>query len=544
MSVWEFARQQAAPYWGQWALGVSIRILFRLLPLQTPIVAGGMIQGLKDGDASAIPFYGATLTGLALLTGCSAYASVRIRRRMEQAMEDELQRKVWMAWQQAAPSFRRQHGADRFATQTLRYSSGLGDLAGSCAIEGSAMACRIVYPVLMLLALDPLLAMLPIAFVPVQWLFSHLAWAQSQRHIADVREASRRKKRIWRESLDAVETVQALRAHDQCWQWISEAELHFVGAKTASRRYERIVSGGLWGLASLGLALSWWMGGIRVISGTLTLGQLVTFTGFVGFLSLPLRRFGALARQANSALTKLGEVESFLRQAIPMRSHTESRRGGAGEIRLADIRFELDGKCLFDGLDFRFPAGERIWIRGRGGSGKSTLLRLLAGLERPSSGGVELDGEMLTGPTDDVLLAPQEVTIFEASLRDNLLMGLADASEERLTRSCNTAGLGALLDRLPQGLDTLLGDHGVRLAAAERRCLGVARALLRQPRVLLLDESTAALDEKAELALLEELRKVLPAITVILVANHVKSLASIDRIIELRDGRLIELPVK
>lgn len=520
-----------------------MRIVFRLLPLQAPIVAGSMIQCLSSTDASAIPYYGATLAGLALLTGWSAYGSDQARRRMEQDMEEGLQRQVWMAWQQAAPSFRREYGSDRFASQTLRYSSGLGDLAGGCAMEAVAMACRIVYPVLMLLVLDPLLALLPLSLLPLQWLLSRLAWAHAQRHTAAERDARRRAKRIWRESLEGVETLQAMGAQMQGWQWISDAEQDFAGAKTARRRYERMVSSGLWGLAALGLALSWWAGALRVASGALTLGQLVTFAGFVGFLSLPLRRFGSLTRKGNTALAKLAEVEQFLRDATPVPGQPADITASPGEMRLQGVRFQLNGNPLFHGLDARFPAGEWIWIRGRGGTGKSTLLRLLAGLERPAAGAVEYSGQPMAGPRRDVVLAPQEVTVFEGTLRANLLMGWPDTPEALLRQSCQSAGLGPLLASLPNGLESPLGERGARLSASERRRLAIARALVRQPRVLLLDESTTGLEEQAELDLLENLRSLRPAMTVILVASQLRSLVGINRVIELRDGSLAEWPL-
>jgi ABC-type multidrug transport system fused ATPase/permease subunit len=133
--------------------------------------------------------------------------------------------------------------------------------------------------------------------------------------------------------------------------------------------------------------------------------------------------------------------------------------------------------------------------------------------------------------------------LFEGTLRANLLLGAPDTSEEQLRHICAVAGLGPLLASLPHGLESLLGERGVRLAASERRRLGIARALVRQPRVLLLDESTTGLDEQAELELLENLRSLRPPMTVILVASQLRSLAGIDRVIELRGGRLAEWPL-
>lgn len=536
MQTRELLWNQTKHYRRDWVAGVALRVMFRLLPLQVPIVAGWMIQKLhKDGGALYEP--GALLVGLAVLTGLTAYGSDQMRRRLDGEMTDGLRRRIWEAWQQAAPSYRIRHGLDRLQTQTLSYASALGELAAHIAMEGIAMGCRMAYPVVMLLWLDPWLAILPLSLLPVQAVLGRLARLHSQKHVQQEREARQRSKRAWRETIENAETLQVLGAQAAGWQRIENAALSLAGHRATRSRYERMLSGGVWAVAALGLALSWWGGAMRCAAGQMTLGQLVTFTGFAGFLGLPLRRFGVLGNQASQALDRLREVGVFLDQAATARREAMApgRGSRAGELQLQDVGLEFGASAILQQLNARLPAGELILVRGRSGSGKTMLLRLLAGLEAATSGRILLDGREIVGLHPDVVLVEREAAVFEGTLRENLTLGW-QGSDEELRVALEQARWNAL----PQGLDTLLGEGGYRLAAGERQRLGIARALLRRPRVLLLDEATTGLDEPTEQELLAELSRLKSGMTLILVASRLRNQEAVDRVMEVGGGQLTQ----
>lgn len=536
-----YAWQRTAPHWKLWTGGAILRTVFRLLPLQVPIVAGWMINRLGQSPAAAdaslaaqINQFGLALAGLAALTGFSAYGSVRLRKQLENQLDGALQHQVWNGWQSAAPSFRASFGLDRFTTQTLPYCSAAGDLAGECAMEGLAAAARMAYPILMLLLIDPWLALLPLGLLPLQAMLSHLATNHGQRHAASEREARRKAKKLMAHSLAGADTIQTLSAQTRLATWIEDAQQRFEAAKEAKRKYERVLSSAVWGIAALALALSWWVGAHRVASGALSLGQLVTFAGFVGFLALPLRSFSRIFRKFRNALDRLGQVREFLLAAdtaVVSKRHFSNLPEGV-VLQMKNVSCEAFGSPVLAKVSAVFPGGEFIWVRGRSGCGKTTFLQLLAGLETPAQGSVVASA----GP---IALVQQHSEIFPTSLRANLLLAQPKASEAEIFGVLEGVGLLSLVENQKQGLAAVVGED-LRLNAGERQRLALARALLRNPKVLLLDESLSALDEEVELQILNFLAKQKPHVTIILVAHQVRSLSAIDRVMELRDGQLHE----
>jgi ABC-type multidrug transport system fused ATPase/permease subunit len=535
-----YAWQLTAPHWRIWTAGAALRIVFRLLPLQVPIVAGWMINTLghsspqtKSSIPATIDQAGVTLAGLALLTGLSAYGSERLRKILEGCLDSTLKQRVWLAWQSAPPSFRARFGLDRFATQTMPYCSAAGDFAGRCAMEAMAAASRMAYPVLMLLWIDPLLALIPLGLLPLQGLLAYLASSHGQQHAEAEREARRKAKKLLAQSLGGADTIQSLDAQSALAVWLDQAEQKLESKKEEKRKYERILGSAVWGFAALALAASWWVGAHRVAAQQISLGQLVTFAGFVGFLGLPIRSFAGIVRKLRNSLARLEQVQDFLvltdlAKQGQMSLVVPINEGAA--IQLQNVSYTTHELAVLSKVSVVFPAGEFIWVRGRSGCGKTSFLQLLAGFESPTKGRV-------CSKSTDILLVPQQSEIFAATLRENLTLGRPQATTEEIWQALSKVNLDALALSQPKGLDARLGED-LRLSAGERQRFAIARALLHRPDVLLLDESMSALDEEMELHVLEELVRLKPQVTVILVAQQLRSLSGFDRVFELRDGQL------
>lgn len=562
MQTLSFLGERLRPHGRLLTAAALVAVVFRLLPLQVPILAGALIDGLSGRGASiwgwplpsetpaaAVQLAGAILSTLALATGLAAYLARRLSSRLRRSLNRELRECVFRAWQETSVGFQRAQGAIRFSTDILPRTRAVGRLAADSIVEGLAAGARLIYPALMLLLLDPVLALIPLAALPLQALLTRTAQQRESRFADEVQEAAAISKRAFREAVEGTETIQALNAQPVVRDQLLRADEEVEEIRDRASGFSRVLTGAAWSLAALGLALSWWVGGTRVAAGETTIGHLVTFAGFAALLGLPLRRFTTLSRRTNRGLRDLERVRRFLESAAA----DQGRRGKAGTspqfgaIELRGVSFRPGGGDVLKEACATVPAGEFIWVRGPSGCGKSSLLRLIAGLDLPDEGTVLLGGQDLSACPAGAIrqlitLVPQNPSVFTGTLASNLRLADPEAAVEGLEAACALAGLAPLLNSLGGRLDTLVGEQGVRLSAGEAQRLAIARALLRRPRVLLLDEPTAPLDEEAELRLLEALGSLTPAVTVVMTAHQVRSLSRIDRVLEVCDGRIMEWP--
>ncbi len=223
-----------------------------------------------------------------------------------------------------------------------------------------------------------------------------------------------------------------------------------------------------------------------------------------------------------------------------------ARQTGHGTIELRGVgHAPAGGRRLFDGLDLRIEAGQRVGIVGPSGAGKSTLLRLMQGIVAPDHGCVLVDGQDAARLTADSLaqafcVVTQEVLLFQRSLAENLCYGRPDAAWDEVLAVSRAVGCEAFVEAMPEGYDTLVGERGIRLSGGQRQRLAVARALLRQAPVLVLDEATSAMDSGAELQVQRAILALAGNRTVVAVAHRLSTLMDFDRIVVLQDGRIVE----
>ncbi|MBM9618783.1 ABC transporter ATP-binding protein [Streptomyces zhihengii] len=219
----------------------------------------------------------------------------------------------------------------------------------------------------------------------------------------------------------------------------------------------------------------------------------------------------------------------------------------AGEFRFESVglRYEDGERPALDGLDLTVPAGQTVALVGGSGAGKSSVLGLVLGFHRATGGRILLDGrdlEELDLRTYRrfVSVVPQESILFEGSIRENVAYGMADVSETAIRQALTDANAAEFVDRLPDGLDTVVGERGARLSGGQRQRLAIARALIRDPRVLVLDEATSALDARSEALIQQALTRLVAGRTVFIVAHRLSTVRGADRIVVMDQGRIVE----
>jgi len=304
-------------------------------------------------------------------------------------------------------------------------------------------------------------------------------------------------------------------------------------------------------VSSLGILVVLYYGGILVVRGSLTLGQLVAFIGYLHILAWPIMALGwmiSIWQRGRAALQRLGEIFDTV-PAIRNRPDPVSISAMRGEIRFEDVEFGYaspgNGHATLSGIDLRVPAGSRLGVIGRTGSGKSTLAMLIPRMFDVSAGRITIDGVDirdwdLADLRGGIGFVPQDPFLFSSSIGENIEFANADLSRERLLELMDVAGLGADLSEFAHGTETQVGERGVTLSGGQKQRLTLARAIARDPRILILDDSLSSVDAATERRILDELDEIMEGRTSIVISHRVSSVRGCDRIVVLDEGRITE----
>jgi subfamily B ATP-binding cassette protein MsbA len=301
----------------------------------------------------------------------------------------------------------------------------------------------------------------------------------------------------------------------------------------------------LLGLASVGIM---GMGGAMIIEGTLTTGDFLAFTLLLGFMIAPIVQMSNIGSQLTEAFAGLDRTEEIMNMESEANDEfrTIELDKIVGNVEFKDVSFSYEkGKEVVRNISFKADKGSVTALVGSSGSGKSTLASLVASFVNPDSGVITIDGNdiskvSLNSFRSQLGVVLQDDFLFEGTIRDNILFPRPNASEIQVLDAVNAAYVNEFTDRFDDGLDTLIGERGVKLSGGQRQRIAIARAVLANPRILILDEATSNLDTESEALIQKSLAELMKGRTTFVIAHRLSTIRQANQILVIEQGKIAE----
>jgi subfamily B ATP-binding cassette protein HlyB/CyaB len=349
------------------------------------------------------------------------------------------------------------------------------------------------------------------------------------------------------ESISGINTIKAL-AVEPRWSHKWDKQLAaYVSAGLSSTNVATIASGGVTLVSKLVTALIMWIGATLVIDGNLTVGELIAFNMLASHVSNPILRLAQLwndFQQVGISMSRLGDILNT-RVEIDGQKTRLPKLQGAITFEGVGFRYRPDASDVLRNVSLAIEPGEVIGIVGRSGSGKSTLTKLVQRLYVPSCGKVSVDGQDLAiidiaSLRQQIGVVLQENILFNRSIRANIALTNPALPIEAIIAAAKLAGAHEFICELPEGYDTMVGEHGTGLSGGQRQRIAIARALISDPRILIFDEATSALDYESEKIIQDNMRDICKNRTVIIIAHRLSAVRDAHRILVMERGQIVE----
>jgi len=536
------------PYWRRLALVLTLSLVSTVAALYIPYLTRLLIdRALLGADSRVLVRVIGQFAALTLGSFFLNVVSGLIYTRTSAEILFDMRLALFRQLQRLSPRFYAEMPVGQIAT---RLNADIGEIqrvAAEIALAWVGNVIFLVGSVVILFRLDRVLFAVSFAIMPISlWALVRYR-ARLEAAVSGVRDRSADVGSFLIETLLGMRVIVGFNAQEREAQRFRAHNDRFIDALMSMRKLTYL-SGGVPGLLlSAGSGAVFLVGGMRVIDHAITMGTLVAFIAYQMRLIWPIQALMGLYASLASARVSLRRVNEILDAPADVveAPNAVSMPASRGAITLSDVTFAFGRAPVLDRVSLEIREGERVAIVGRSGEGKSTIADLLVRQLDPQGGVVQLDGVdlksvRLADIRRHVLVVDGEPFVFHATIAENIRYAKPDASDAEVVAAAESAGLSALIARLPNGIQTTAGERGRALSAGERQRVAIARAFLADPTVLVLDEATGALDPATEAQVAAGYEAVMEHRTTIIITHRLELARRADRVIVLENGRVVE----
>ncbi|HLN63951.1 MAG TPA: ABC transporter ATP-binding protein [Symbiobacteriaceae bacterium] len=543
--LWPYYR----PEWHLVALSFLQIGLATLLGVSSPQIVRWMVdQVLTQGRWTYLVPGAAAVVVAAIVQGFLRYGQRYTMERVSQRVVYELRSDLYRHLQELSFSFYDKAQTGELMSRVTADVEALRQAAGMGLVNGSMHMTTIVGIVITLLIMDWRLALVSLLFLPFLVFamgrfssLSHVAWKEVQDQTATLSAAVQ-------ENLSGVRVVRAFAREEEEIAKFERANADFQEMNLKAIRLQSFWSNFMNFLTALGAVAVLWFGGRRVMSGAISVGTLIAFNTYLANLLNPVRMVSniiSMFTRAGAGLTRIFELMDT-RRDLDEKSDATVLGRLQGEVVFENVSFGYEGTPVLAEINLRVKPGQRVAVLGLTGSGKSSLVNLVPRFYDPTEGRVLVDGHDVRDVTLESLrrnigMVLQETFLFSTTLRENIAYGKPGATMDEVIVAAKAAQIHDFITSLPDGYETLTDERGVGLSGGQKQRVAIARALLMDTPLLILDESTSAIDVQTEHLIQAAMDRVMQGRTAFVIASRLSTVMNADLVVVLEHGRIAEM---
>lgn len=549
MNLYFRALKYIKPYWKRGLAAGICTIIAAGGTAYLPFVIKDMVdQVLSEKNTTMLNWIVLSIVVVFVIRGIAYYGQSYLMNYVGQRVIIDIRKAVFEKLQRLSMSFYDKHKTGTIMSYVTNDVSALQSAMVENVVEMITETVILVASIVMMIYLDWKLFLVTFATFPVVLFFIDSFGKRIRKSGSRIQEAAADITSVLQEVASSPRVIKSFVREGYEVDRFDKENMNNFRANMKYAQLSSTLTPTIEFVAAIGVSIILWYGGNSVINGSITAGSLVAFLTYAVNISNPIKRLSRVIGNIQRALAAAQRVFDVLDlpEAIKNAPDAKALPKVKGDVRFNDVSFAYnENEEVLSHVSFEVKPGEMIAFVGPSGAGKSTVASLLPRFYDATNGSITIDGQDIRKVTLDSLreqvgIVPQETVLFNGSVYDNILYGRLDATREEVEAAAKAANAHDFIMQLPNGYETMLGDRGMNISGGQRQRISIARAILKNPQILILDEATSALDTESERVVQEALDRLMVGRTSFVIAHRLSTIKNADKIMVLEKGQLIE----
>ena len=549
MNLYLRALKYIKPYWKRGLAAGICTIIAAGGTAYLPFVIKDMVdQVLSEKNTTMLNWIVLSIVVVFVIRGIAYYGQSYLMNYVGQRVIIDIRKAVFEKLQRLSMSFYDKHKTGTIMSYVTNDVSALQSAMVENVVEMITETVILVASIVMMIYLDWKLFLVTFATFPVVLFFIDSFGKRIRKSGSRIQEAAADITSVLQEVASSPRVIKSFVREGYEVDRFDKENMNNFRANMKYAQLSSTLTPTIEFVAAIGVSIILWYGGNSVINGSITAGSLVAFLTYAVNISNPIKRLSRVIGNIQRALAAAQRVFDVLDLPEDIKNAPDAKLlpKVKGDVRFNDVSFAYnDNEEVLSHVSFEVKPGEMIAFVGPSGAGKSTVASLLPRFYDATSGSITIDGEDIRKVTlnslrEQVGIVPQETVLFNGSVYDNILYGRLDATREEVEAAAKAANAHDFIMQLPNGYETMLGDRGMNISGGQRQRISIARAILKNPQILILDEATSALDTESERVVQEALDRLMVGRTSFVIAHRLSTIKNADKIMVLEKGQLIE----